>query len=136
MPRWADEGAAMLSESQSQKLRQKLVVEQLIHTGDIIPLRQVLEMADYPPSRTKLYAFYAQSLLLSEFLISRGGRERFLKFVRDGQLSEWDSAIVRHYELENVEALQGAWSEWVLKRTGNRAGRDSQEIVSIDVSIE
>ena len=132
LPRWADEGAAMLSESQSQKLRQNLVVEQLIHTGDVIPFRQMLKMLDYPPNKAKLYAFYAQSLTLAEFLIARGGRLRFLEFVHDGHTGEWDAAVLRHYELENVEALQGAWSEWVLKKNGNRNSRDSQQIAAAE----
>lgn len=132
LPRWADEGAAMLSESQSQKLRQKLVVEQLIHTGDLIPFRQMLLMIDYPPNKSQLHAFYAQSLTLSEFLISRGGRGRFLQFVHDGHAEEWDSALRRHYELESVEDLQGAWSEWVVKKAGNRNQYDSQQILAGD----
>jgi hypothetical protein len=132
LPRWADEGAAMLSESQSQKLRQNLVVEQLIHTGDVIPLRQMLQMMEYPPNKAKLYAFYAQSLTLAEFLIAQRGPVRFLEFVNEGHSGEWDAAIHLHYEIENVEALQGAWSEWVLKKTGNRNSRDPQQIAAAE----
>ncbi len=93
MPRWADEGAAMLSESQSQKHRQKLLARQLIQTGDMIPVRQLFQMADYPPGKSGLHAFYAQSQTLTEFLISRGGHAQFLEFVKDGQSDDWDLGL-------------------------------------------
>lgn len=130
MPRWADEGAAMLSESESQKLRQKLVARQLIATGDMIPLRQLFQMADYPDSKSRLHAFYAQSLTLTEFLISRGGHDQFLQFVQDGRSENWDSALLRHYKCENIEALQGAWSEWLHKSVERELAPSAEQIIT------
>jgi hypothetical protein len=130
MPRWADEGAAMLSESQSQKHRQKLVARQLIHTGDMIPVRQLFQMADYPPGKSGLHAFYAESQTLTEFLISRGGHAQFLEFVKDGQADDWDLALTRHYKWESIEDLQGAWSEWLHKKTEPKTDRDAEQIVT------
>jgi hypothetical protein len=113
LPRWADEGAAMLSESESEKIRQTLVARQLIEMGDTIPMRQLLHMASYPASKSRLHAFYAQSLTLTEFLISKGGHAQFLDFVREGREDNWDLALSRHYQWDNIETLQAAWSEWI-----------------------
>lgn len=130
MPRWADEGAAMLSESESQKLRQSLVARQLVETGEMIPIRQLMQMAEYPQSKSRLHAFYAQSLTLTEFLISQGGQARFLEFVHDGRCENWDLALSQHYQWENVEALQGAWSEWIHKNPGQDTADSSGQIVT------
>jgi hypothetical protein len=130
MPRWADEGAAMLSESESQKLRQSLVARQLVDTGELIPIRQLIQMAEYPESKSRLHAFYAQSLTLTEFLISKGGHARFLEFVHDGRSENWDLALSRHYQWESVEALQGAWSVWVHKNAGRETENPSEQIVT------
>jgi hypothetical protein len=130
MPRWADEGAAMLSESDSQKLRQKLLVEQLVQSGNAIPARQLLEMPDYPASQSRLHAFYAQSLMLTEFLISRGGPAEFLDFVRAGRDESWDLALSRHYKWENIEAMEGAWSEWLQKNGEPQTPPSTEQIIT------
>jgi hypothetical protein len=130
MPRWADEGAAMLSESDSQKLRQKLLVKQLVQSGNAIPARQLLEMADYPASKSRLHAFYAQSQTLTEFLIARGGPRQFLKFVRDGRDESWDLALSRHYKWENIEAMEGAWSEWLQKNAERQPLPSAEQIIT------
>jgi hypothetical protein len=130
MPRWADEGAAMLSESESQKHRQTLVAKQLVDSGKMIPVRQLLQMAEYPDSRSGLHAFYAQSLTLTEFLIARGGRAEFLEFVQEGQSENWDLALSRHYQWENVEALEGAWSQWIQKTAKQKTEQSNDQIVT------
>jgi hypothetical protein len=130
MPRWADEGAAMLSESESQKHRQTLVAKQIVDSGEMIPVRQLLQMAEYPESKSRLHAFYAQSLTLTEFLIARGGRAQFLKFVQEGQSESWDVALSRHYPWDNVEALEGAWSEWIQKSAKRQTDQPDDRIVT------
>lgn len=120
MPRWADEGAAMLSESESQKLRQRLLVEQLVRAGKVIPIAELLRIDEYPNDDSELHAFYAQSLTLSEFLIENGGRRRYLQFAQEGHLQGWDRSLDRHYQWKNCETLQEVWSQWVLKQAKTR----------------
>lgn len=134
LPRWADEGAAMLSESRSQQLRQLLRVKQLIKAGSVIPFDQLFSMRRYPRKKDGLQAFYAQSFTLCEFLIERGGRGRFLQFVQEGRSGNWDRLIERHYKLKDAEALQAAWSEWALKKSQNPASLDAEAPVNSETS--
>ncbi len=120
MPRWADEGAAMTAEAQSERNRQRLLVEQLLKAGQTIPLRKLFEQEKYPREKRRLYAFYAESHSLTEYLIEQGGRARFLEFVRDGSVGEWDRAVQVHYGRRDVETLQTAWSEWVVQAAAKR----------------
>lgn len=120
LPRWADEGAAMLSESQSQKHRHRLRAHQLLKTGKLIPLGELLNTAEYPAKKSQLHAFYAESFTLCEFLIIKGGAVRFLEFVKDGHAEGWDRAILRHYKLQNAQALERAFSDSLQARIENR----------------
>ena len=53
LPRWADEGAATLAEHESEKHRQLLMVNQILHTSQRIPLRELLSMKEYPKDRKR-----------------------------------------------------------------------------------
>lgn len=132
MPRWADEGAAMLSESQSQQHRHRLRAHQLLKAGDLIPFSELLKTAEYPGKKSRLHAFYTQSFTLCEFLISQGGPGRFLQFVQDGHSEGWDDAIRRHYKLQDAQALQRAWSESLQARVENRSSESDAQVVAAE----
>jgi hypothetical protein len=68
-------------------------------------------MKEYPAD---IMPLYAQGYTLTEFLIQRGGRRRFLDFLGDGmQSEEWSGATQRHYGYRDLAALQNAWLDWV-----------------------
>jgi hypothetical protein len=132
MPRWADEGAAMLSESQSQQHRHRLRAHQLWKTGNLIPLGELLKTADYPEQKSQLHAFYAESFTLCDYLISEGGTVRFLQFVQDGHTDGWDDAVRRHYQLQDAKALERAWSESLQARLERRTADSNSEEIAAD----
>ena len=67
-------------------------MEQLLKTGQTIPFGQFLfQVEKYPREKSRMFAFYAQSHSLTEYLIEQGGRSRFLQFVRDGSGGDWDA---------------------------------------------
>ena len=81
MPRWADEGASLLSEDLRERQRHdQIAVDLLARRGDF-PLARLFRIEEYP---TDLMGFYGQGYSISRFLIEMGGRPRFLKFVKDG----------------------------------------------------
>ena len=75
-------------------------------------------MEEYP---SDLMGFYGQGYSISRFLIEMGGRPRFLKFVKDGIGTGWDTATRTHYGLADVRELDRAWHSWhrVASRVGN-----------------
>jgi hypothetical protein len=109
MPRWADEGASLLSEDKVEHNRHdRIVVDLLARRGDM-PLARLFRMEDYPRD---LMGFYGQGYSVSRFLVQMGGRPRFLQFVRDGMHSGWDGASKAYYGLDDVRELDRAWRAW------------------------
>jgi hypothetical protein len=119
MPRWADEGASLLSEDDRELRRHdKIAVDLLSRRGEI-PLARLFVIEDYPKD---LMSFYGQGYSISRFLVEMGGRPRFLQYVRDGLKDGWDSATRNHYQLTNVRELDRAWRSW--HRVSLQASRD------------
>lgn len=109
MPRWADEGACMLSEDLRELARQDEIVSGLIRRGGHMPLGTLFAMEEYPKD---LLGFYGQGYSVSRFLIEIGGRKLFLKFVADGSREGWDTATRKHYNFADTRELDRAWRSW------------------------
>ena len=63
---------------------------------------------------------------MSEFLVRRGGRAKFLEFVAQGQDDGWDKAAQNQYGYESVEGLESAWLTRVREGEGSE-GRGAAE---------
>jgi hypothetical protein len=114
LPRWADEGAATLAEEDSERRRQRKLAEEVMPTKRRIPLRELLSITEYPKNMQHVLTLYAEGYSLADFLVQKGGKSRFLAFMQDAHMAGWDTALRRHYEEENVEALESKWSNWVV----------------------
>ena len=123
MPRWADEGASLLSEDERERRRHDQIALDLLARRGEISLDQLFQVEEYPKD---LMSFYGQGYSISRFLIEIGGRPRFLYFVRDGLKSGWDAATRTHYGLADVHELDRAWRAWhrvtLAARTPSRDG--------------
>ncbi len=109
MPRWADEGASLLSEDlRERKRHDQITLDLLTRRGDM-PLGRLFRVEDYP---SDLMGFYGQGYSISRFLVEMGGRPRFLAFVRDGLNGGWDPATKAHYGLADTRELDRAWRSW------------------------
>jgi hypothetical protein len=109
MPRWADEGASLLSEDDRELHRHDQIAFDLLARRGELPLARLFIIEDYPKD---LMSFYGQGYSISRFLVEMGGRPRFLRFVRDGLKDGWDPATRIHYQLANVRELDRAWRSW------------------------
>jgi hypothetical protein len=109
MPRWADEGASLLSEDLLERQRHDQISIDLFARRGELPLARLFVVENYPRD---LMGFYGQGYSISRFLIEMGGRPRFLQFVRDGLKDGWDVATRTHYQLTNVRELDRAWRSW------------------------
>jgi hypothetical protein len=119
MPRWADEGASLLSEDLRERRRHDHIADNLIARRADMPLSKLFRVEEYPRD---LMSFYGQGYSISRFLVEMGGRQRFLNFVRDGLESGWDRATRTHYGLADVRELDRAWRAWhkVSNETANQ----------------
>lgn len=109
MPRWADEGASLLSEDLRERRRHdQISLDTLARRGDM-PLGRLFRVEEYP---SDLMGFYGQGYSVSRFLVEMGGRPRFLRFVRDGLRAGWDASAHAHYRFTDVRELDRAWRSW------------------------
>jgi hypothetical protein len=133
MPRWADEGASLLSEDQRERHRHDQIAIDLLARRAEIPLARLFQIEDYP---NDLMSFYGQGYSISRFLIEMGGRPRFLRFVRDGLKENWDAATRAHYQLANVRELDRAWQSW--HRLGLQAsqGATHDDVLAFEIPRE
>ena len=95
-----------------------------------ISLARLFQVEEYPKD---LMSFYGQGYSISRFLIEIGGRPRFLRFVRDGLKSGWDSATLAHYGLADVRELDRAWRAWHrVSLTASVRDREGEDLVYSD----
>lgn len=113
VPRWADEGSAVLSEDDRERAVHEQTVRQILQMpGRAIPLRRLFGLKDYPRDPNHVMALYAQGYSVTNFLVSQSTRSVFLAFVAHGMQNNgnnWDAALQRHYRYRSVEELEGAW---------------------------
>ena len=112
LPRWADEGAAMLAESTAERRRQRELVRDLLARRRQLPLASLVTATDYPHGPDNLVRLYAQGFSLVEFLVSRGGRGRFLEFLDHARSDGWDPALRTDYGLSGIAGLERVWLAW------------------------
>jgi hypothetical protein len=127
MPRWADEGASLLSEDERERRRHDQIAVDLLARHGELPLGRLFQIDVYP---NDLMGFYGQGYSISRFLIEMGGRPRFLQFVRDALAQNWDAATRTHYQLANVRELDRAWRSWHQVALQASRGRTSAAILA------
>ena len=134
VPRWADEGASLLAEGESERIRQRRFAAELLRNGRCMPLRQLLTLKQYPGDQRQVLALYAQGHSVAEFLVLSAGRARYIAFLDTADRYGWDGAVQRHYGFEDVEELESRFVSWI------DANRPRLEIPSgrllVDASFE
>ncbi len=107
IPKWADEGMAVLSES-SDRIGDHL--RDLPHWRDdgmLFTARDLLDQSDYP-AMPRVGAFYSQSVSLVRFLAGVKGPRVFTRFVQDGLEQGYAESLWRNYGWDYSE-LQRRW---------------------------
>lgn len=113
LPRWADEGAAVLSEDEPEKRRHDQLVRQSLAQGRAFRLRVLFHLRDYPSNGMDIMTLYAQGYSVVRFLVETGGRATFLAFLTEGMRRGWDSAVQKVYQCRNIEELEERWLSWM-----------------------
>jgi tetratricopeptide (TPR) repeat protein len=111
VPRWADEGMAVLTEPRA---RVELHLRNLpAHRQErtLFPVGQLLQMTNYPDARS-IGPFYAESVALVDFLSAQsGGPRTFALFLRDGLDQGYEKALRQHYGIDGFADLQQRWEK-------------------------
>ncbi|NNJ26300.1 hypothetical protein [Alienimonas chondri] len=136
LPRWADEGAATLTEFKSERMRQRntLVDQWQTHRYRVSNLITQTEYPGDPRNpgpgdAAKVMQVYAQGYSLADYLVQRGGKAAFLKSLEDASrqipgggrggidweypLERWDASLQKHFGM-TVKDLEKEWHGWVM----------------------
>ncbi len=107
VPRWADEGASVLSEDEPERrLHDRLARDILMTPHRRMALRQLFNLTKYP---NDVMVLYALGYSVTDFLVKRGGRPQFLAFLAMGMRGDWDAASRAYYGFDRVETMEAAW---------------------------
>jgi hypothetical protein len=121
MPRWADEGMAVLTEPRDKIERYLRNLPQHYQDRHLFQVRQLMQMPDYPHP-DYVGAFYAQSVSIVEFLTNKEGPRVFADFVRDGLKDGYEAALRKHYKYQDFAAMQEDWLHATLGEANASAG--------------
>jgi len=113
LPRWADEGTAILSDTASKQERHRSEVRSGAASGRTFIAAELLALEDYPRPE-QFGVFYGQSASLTEYLVSRESPAAFINFIEKARSSGYDSALKSVYGIENVGELDRLWRRILL----------------------
>jgi hypothetical protein len=108
LPRWADEGMAVLSEPRGRIDRYVQTLHACRQRGQLMPLEKLLAKADYPDAAS-VTVFFVESVSLVDYLVGVNGPRTFVEFMRDSQRGGVEPALKKHYQCANVAELQARW---------------------------
>ncbi|QDU22629.1 RNA polymerase sigma factor [Urbifossiella limnaea] len=125
LPRWADEGIAVLAEADAEQFNHEIRARELLNAGRAIRLDTLFRMTDYP--RDQIVTF-AQGHSVCRFLLERGAtgvRADTPRFARgdkepalmaflalgmgENSAASWATAAKEVYGFESLDALEQAW---------------------------
>jgi hypothetical protein len=118
VPRWADEGIAVLTEPAAKVEMHRKNLARSRDEQQLFAVRDLMSLDDYPQPR-RVGAFYAQSVSLVEFLAKEGGPVTFARFVRDGLENGYETALRKHYRYRSFDELQESWTRHAFGSAGS-----------------
>jgi hypothetical protein len=124
LPRWADEGAASLSDDAERKAARVAIVDAYVQSGTWPDLRSVLEQKAVSAADWQTYSVAASMV---EYLMTRRDQPTVLAFAETGRERGWDAAAQMHYGVQSLDELEAGWREW--------AGQTSRATVSRSHSV-
>ncbi len=117
LPRWADEGMAVLSEPAERVARHRANLARCQQDNQLLPVKDLLQLDQYPSPRF-IRAFYAESVSVVEYLVNQRGPTEFTLFLQDALRYGYDRALQRHYGLQGMSDLEARWSQTALRGSG------------------
>jgi hypothetical protein len=125
LPRWADEGLAVMAEPREQIDRYLAKLQDCRKARQLFYFNKMLEMQDYPDAR-RIDAFYCESVSLVQFLIQQKDPYTLTKFLRDGQRNGFEAAARTQYGFNNLNELQQSWEKYAFGQTYTTSARSQR----------
>jgi hypothetical protein len=108
LPRWADEGMAILADSATKRRRHADDFRQAIRQRQQFRLVELLGMDGYP-SPARWGCFYGQSADVVSYLVARKSPAEFVKFIERSMTHGASDALRSVYAIDSVAGLEASW---------------------------
>jgi hypothetical protein len=110
IPRWADEGIAVLSEPGVEQDRRIAQLTPAFEEGKIFSLQKLMQQDYSGGAYWPLY--YAQSVSLTKYLVEVGSPAKFIEFLQAAERTNLETELKRLYQIEDFAELQTRWLEY------------------------
>ncbi len=125
LPRWADEGLAMLTEPRDRLDRYQRILNQAREDRLVMSMRELLTLDNYPTNQAAALAFYAQSVSVSQYLSELQGPQTLAKFLSESlKNGTYEPALKKYYSMD-MPTLEQRWRTATFGESGTRAGYSS-----------
>ena len=111
LPRWADEGIAMLSESPEKHRVRLASLKSIIGQRQTMTLSELVHLDRIPAPRQR-DAFYGQSVALTSWLVSQSSPAQFADFIEQSQQQGIAVALKQRFHIDGLTGLQQEWDRW------------------------
>ena len=108
VPRWADEGMAVLSEPRERVAMHLKNLPTHRRDQTLFAVGELMKQSEYPEGK-RIGAFYAQSVSVVDFLVKKKDAVTFTRFVRMGLKSGYESALEQYYGYRNFAEMEKDW---------------------------
>lgn len=131
LPVWANEAIACLQEPVAWRERRQRILSASVVKGALPSAASLFQATNFAAHD---HTSYGYATAITEFLIVRGGKKKFIEFAATGPTIGWDVALDRAYQIKNTAALQTACLEWSVRTqpASNLAGTGKR----IESSVE
>jgi len=107
IPRWADEGMAVLAEPADEQRNRAKDLTDPLSTGRLFPVKGLVAMDCPADQHWGLY--YAQSVSLTRFLVAQGGHAQFIRFLQAAERNGFEPELRKVYKIDGCGDLQTRW---------------------------
>jgi len=108
MPRWADEGLAILEDPAAKQGRHAKDLQKALDEGTSFRAGVLLALDNYP-TIARFGTFYGESASITSFLVKRKSPSEFVAFMQQAEVKGYDAALKKCYGIENVRDLDQQW---------------------------
>lgn len=109
IPRWADEGMAVLADSPKKQAAHHADLQAARNARKMFRLVELVELEQYP-SAAEQATFYGQSASLVRYLVEQRGAREFLAFVDLATRVGYERALREHYQIDGLAGLERTWN--------------------------
>lgn len=116
IPRWADEGMAILAESADKRARRAATMQRAFVRQRPMTVGELLAVAQYPSSDRR-DAFLGQSASLVSYLLEQGSPDQFFDFVEQSASRGYERALADVYEIASRSQFEVGWQAQMFSRS-------------------